>query len=237
MLVSRSLQDVGLAQADFDKRVQESTSPEVRQLHGHITDSDWTVDERFLLASSFAKLALWRIDPGSIEWNRTYTRHLFVLAHDRRWRWGVKLSLGIFLVLIWFEAGRTSVAPNSGELGAQPWAWWTQVLEGMAASGLLVDVCVSFGYQRLESLLESVRAAWGTLCRRRARQHAAGARPPAVHVLFCAIASLSLTAALRPGVWVHRSQPLPQSTGALSGRGFIRGRGLLRGNRCNCAAS
>ena len=177
MLVSRSLQDLGVERSEFDSKVQERTGPEVRELHRQMTchGGHWTADERFKLASSFAKLAVWRIDPGSIEWARTRARSLFVVAHDPRWRWGVRACLAIYLALIWVEQGRTSVPPAALELGGKPWAWWMQLLEGVAACGLLADLAVSFGYQRVETLLESVRPARPA---RPARPPRAAAEPP-----------------------------------------------------------
>jgi hypothetical protein len=172
ILVSRSLNDLGLDQEDFDSKVTERTGPEQEALQREISESrggdeQWTIDERFLLASSFAKLAVWRIDPGSIEWARRRARSLFVLAHDGRWRLGVKVCICIFLVLVAFEPSRGSVAPRSGELGARPWLWWVALLEGIAAVGYVLDVCVHLGYQRWETIFQSVRA----------RARAPGARP------------------------------------------------------------
>jgi len=155
-LVSRCLKEAGIKQDDFDEKVEARTSAEVGVLH-RMTTSDkgtWTPNERYVLASSLVKLAVWRIDPGAIDWTGKRARGLFVMAHDIRWRIFVKLCVCLYVVIIPFEAVRTSVAPKSGEMGATPWLWWVAMLEGVAALGYVMDVWICFGYQRRGAILE-----------------------------------------------------------------------------------
>jgi hypothetical protein len=150
-LVSNSLIELGIDQATFDAYVQRDSAG---GLHRRFIHFDWSEKERFNLAHTFAKLAIWRIDAGSIRWESPRARRFFMMAHNVTWRLVVQVAICVFLALTFVEAEVTRLPAASMLPGSRPWPWWVAALEGCCACTYVADLALHLGYQLRQSILE-----------------------------------------------------------------------------------
>lgn len=154
--VKRSLGAYGVSQSDFDQTVRRRFEGTTAEMHDFLTDMNCSKERRLKLAAAFAKLAIWRIDPGSMDWLKPRAHTLFLVAYDWRWRLLVKLTIAAFFLLTFFEAERTYPPADAGEAGTRPWSPWVAALEGMFVAIYAMDTGIALGFQRAGVILKQV---------------------------------------------------------------------------------